>query len=566
MSCEQEFSFLVTTDNHMGYKESDHLRRKDSYMAFKEALQIARDNDVDFVLLGGDLFHYNQPSTSIEHKCIKIIRQHMNASARRTTSFRRTAGNFSHFSKLNHANFEDVNLNVPCPIMTIHGNHDDPTGPNAQSICEKLATCGLLNYFGAVSLESNAKSYSVEPIVLEKGKVKIALYGIGFIPDYKLKHAFDKGQVDFVAPPTDSYNILVVHQNRVPYNKSKYIPDEVFPPFFHLVIRGHEHDTQAPEALPGSKIEAMVYQPGSTVATSISPLEGVAKKVGLIRVKLGEAGGDNGCSYKMEYELISLSCCRKMLFKDISKKELFKYMKAMTNSSKLHPTEYRRLSHDYVNECIASLLNENASQSSESSSNTSDKLKRLELPLVRIRLEYTSKSERFNESEISAKFYPERVANRDIILFKKQRLTKSSDGETKNVTFDNENYEGEDDADIDEFDYIDLVGNKRDTIEAMIEDYFKNKPSNEQLQVLSVVEYTNAVKGSSEDGNVISKVINKKKKLIFDRYKNAIKDEDELIQNQMLSKYQEEDFVQGWFLAAFGENEGKQDEEIDVLG
>lgn len=27
-------------------------------------------------------------------------------------------------------NYEDPNLNVALPVFCIHGNHDDPTGPN----------------------------------------------------------------------------------------------------------------------------------------------------------------------------------------------------------------------------------------------------------------------------------------------------------------------------------------------------------------------------------------------------------------------------------------------------
>lgn len=51
------FEILITTDNHMGYNENDQVMGDDSYDSFEETLQIANDLDVDFVLLGGDLFH-----------------------------------------------------------------------------------------------------------------------------------------------------------------------------------------------------------------------------------------------------------------------------------------------------------------------------------------------------------------------------------------------------------------------------------------------------------------------------------------------------------------------------
>ena len=51
------FEILITTDNHLGYKEKDSIIGEDSFNAFEECLQIANQQGVDFVLLGGDLFH-----------------------------------------------------------------------------------------------------------------------------------------------------------------------------------------------------------------------------------------------------------------------------------------------------------------------------------------------------------------------------------------------------------------------------------------------------------------------------------------------------------------------------
>ena len=42
--------------------EEDPIRGNDSFYAFNEALQIASRVKADFVLLGGDLFHYQTPT------------------------------------------------------------------------------------------------------------------------------------------------------------------------------------------------------------------------------------------------------------------------------------------------------------------------------------------------------------------------------------------------------------------------------------------------------------------------------------------------------------------------
>ncbi|KAI1291899.1 Double-strand break repair protein MRE11 [Halotydeus destructor] len=60
------FRILIASDIHIGYEEKDKVIGEDSFRTFEEVLQIAKDKNVDFVLLGGDLFHYNKPS----QKCL----------------------------------------------------------------------------------------------------------------------------------------------------------------------------------------------------------------------------------------------------------------------------------------------------------------------------------------------------------------------------------------------------------------------------------------------------------------------------------------------------------------
>lgn len=107
---------LVATDCHLGYMEKDEIRRHDSFQAFEEICSIAEQkqvivkdehmmvkapgyvncfsfllkvyfkfsnplptfiwNQVDFILLGGDLFHENKPSRSTLVKTIEILRRY----------------------------------------------------------------------------------------------------------------------------------------------------------------------------------------------------------------------------------------------------------------------------------------------------------------------------------------------------------------------------------------------------------------------------------------------------------------------------------------------------------
>lgn len=59
---ENTFKILVATDIHLGFMEKDAVRGNDTFVTFDEILRLAQENEVDFILLGGDLFHENKPS------------------------------------------------------------------------------------------------------------------------------------------------------------------------------------------------------------------------------------------------------------------------------------------------------------------------------------------------------------------------------------------------------------------------------------------------------------------------------------------------------------------------
>ena len=68
------FNIMITTDNHLGYKENDKVRHSDSFYSFQESLKIASSTpNVDFVLMGGDLFHDHKPSRKTFWKCQQLF-------------------------------------------------------------------------------------------------------------------------------------------------------------------------------------------------------------------------------------------------------------------------------------------------------------------------------------------------------------------------------------------------------------------------------------------------------------------------------------------------------------
>lgn len=59
-----------------GVWEKDEIRKNDSFRTFKEIFELANDQKVDMVLLGGDLFHDNKPSRSTLVRAVEILTEH----------------------------------------------------------------------------------------------------------------------------------------------------------------------------------------------------------------------------------------------------------------------------------------------------------------------------------------------------------------------------------------------------------------------------------------------------------------------------------------------------------
>ncbi|XP_006834001.1 PREDICTED: double-strand break repair protein MRE11A [Chrysochloris asiatica] len=73
---ENTFKILVATDIHLGFMEKDAVRGNDTFVTFDEILRLAQENEVDFILLGGDLFHDNKPSRKTLHTCLELLRKY----------------------------------------------------------------------------------------------------------------------------------------------------------------------------------------------------------------------------------------------------------------------------------------------------------------------------------------------------------------------------------------------------------------------------------------------------------------------------------------------------------
>ncbi|KAL3090144.1 hypothetical protein niasHS_006596 [Heterodera schachtii] len=285
---------LIASDIHAGFAENKEHISNDSFETFREVLKIGVDSKVDFVLLGGDLFHENHPSRETQLKVVRLLRKHCFREGRLGLEFvSDPTVNFQH-SNFPVANYLDENLHVNMPIFTIHGNHDDLSGKGLSAL-DVLHEAGLINLFGKFC---DVDQIEVTPILLTRGNTKIALYGIGSQRDDRLARSFAKGRVKFNRPDGDDpdswFSILVLHQNRPPRSKLRstksHLSFKHIPFFFDLVIWGHEHECLIEPDFkymdPNDSTKGFyIIQPGSTVATALSVEEAKKKHIGILSIK-----------------------------------------------------------------------------------------------------------------------------------------------------------------------------------------------------------------------------------------------------------------------------------------
>ncbi|KFQ17781.1 Double-strand break repair protein MRE11, partial [Merops nubicus] len=389
---EDTFKILIATDIHLGYLEKDPVRGNDTFVTLNEILDHAQKNEVDFVLLGGDLFHDNKPSRKTVHSCLESLRKYCMGD--RPVQFEilsDQAVNF-HYSKFPWVNYQDRNLNISIPIFSIHGNHDDPTGTDALCALDILSCAGLLNHFGR---SNSVEKIDISPILLRKGRTKIALYGLGAIPDERLYRMFVSKKVTMLRPKEDEdswFNLFVIHQNRSKHGATNYIPEQFLDDFIDLVVWGHEHECKIAPC-QNEQQRFYVSQPGSSVVTSLSPGEAVKKHIGLLHIK----------GKKMKMHKIALETVRTFQMEDIVLAD--------------HPDLFNP-DNPEVTRAIQAFCMEKVELMLDSAER--ERLvnpRQPEKPLIRLRVDYAGGFEPFSVHRFSQK-YMDRVANpKDIIHF-----------------------------------------------------------------------------------------------------------------------------------------------------
>ncbi|KAL4946770.1 Mre11 DNA-binding presumed domain-containing protein [Aspergillus oleicola] len=405
---------LVSTDNHVGYNERDPIRGDDSWKSFHEVLCLAKERDVDMVLLAGDLFHENKPSRKSMYQVMRSIR--MNCLGDKPCELELLSDASENFQgAFNHVNYEDLDINVGIPIFSIHGNHDDPSGEGHLAALDILQVSGLLNYYGRTPESDNIQ---LKPVLLQKGRTKLALYGMSNVRDERLFRTFRDGKVKFFRPgiqKDDWYNLICVHQNHHAYTETGYLPENFLPEFLDLVIWGHEHESLInPRLNPETKFRVM--QPGSSVATSLVPGEAVPKHVAILSITGKE----------MHCEPIRLKSVRPFVMREIVLSEEKGAQKlARKENNRTEITRFlMMIVEELIEEAKADWLELHGDKAEE------DEELEVPLPLVRLRVETSTPGGGSYDCENPQRFsnrFVGKVANvNDVVQFHRKKKNPSS--------------------------------------------------------------------------------------------------------------------------------------------
>ncbi|XP_047989236.1 double-strand break repair protein MRE11 [Leguminivora glycinivorella] len=484
---DNTLKILIASDIHLGHEESDPVRGEDSFLAFEEVLAEAAARDVDLVLLGGDLFHHSKPSPACMFKCTELIRQHCFGD--KPVRVELLSDQLENFSR--NINYEDPNLNVSFPILSIHGNHDDPVGQGSVSSLDILSITGLVNYFGKWSDYTRVR---ISPVLLRKGSTQLALYGLSHLKDQRLARLFaeKKVEMEMVDDSNNWFNMLVLHQNRADRGPGNFIPEKVLPKFLDLVVWGHEHDSLVFPIKGEKNDDFMVVQPGSTVATSLAAGEALQKHCALLEI--------HGTNYKVTP--IPLKTVRPFIFKTI-----------VLSEEDLGEEEVNE--HEKVQEFLKNKVNEAIE---EANNLRSGHPKQPTLPLIRLSVFYERPSQDFNRMRFGQNFTGQVANPNDVLIMKREKKYR-------------ERKETEETEEVD----VARAAHEAADVEALLAAYYAALPPARQPVVLSARAATEAVRDFTlkHDDGVFRRVFDAHRRRAVEALLDSTAETDEEIMERM---------------------------------
>ena len=224
------------SDIHLGFGQGTE-RERDAFENLEEAIEMCRDCDV--ILIAGDIFDYKTPNTEILTKAMENL---LSAFGKKSET------------KIVEGINKDLSRNLKfgygIPVISIYGNHE-------------RRSKGLLNPVEALERAGFLVQIHCNGVVLEKDGTKIAVQGMGGVPDQFAERILKEWSPK---PIEGAYNILMLHQSISGFVYAEHLlPQETIPKGFDLYINGHIHEPK--ESVYDEK---PFIHPGGLVVTQIT--------------------------------------------------------------------------------------------------------------------------------------------------------------------------------------------------------------------------------------------------------------------------------------------------------
>jgi len=221
----------ITSDWHLGYLWGDPKLEMDSFTHLSEAFSIMQEENIDLVLVSGDLFDKQTPTPEVFYEAINL---------------------FNKINIENKLNLKAEDRILKIPMIGIPGNHEY-RGKEYKSTIELLEITGFIKYLHGDSITIN----------------NVSVFGLSGIPD---KYALDVLKKWNPIPIPNNYNILLVHQSfreYLPFDDESILTLGNLPGGFDLIVNGHLHW----KALEKLEQGGTFIMPGSTIATQNKKIE-----------------------------------------------------------------------------------------------------------------------------------------------------------------------------------------------------------------------------------------------------------------------------------------------------
>ncbi len=224
------------SDIHLGFGQGTE-REKDAFENLEEAMEICKD--CDLILIAGDIFDYKTPNTEIFTKTMENL---LSAFGKKSET--------KIVEGINKDLSKNLKFGYGIPVISIFGNHE-------------RRSKGLLNPVEALERAGFLVQLHCNGIVLEKNGEKIAVQGMGGVPDQFAENILKQWNPKTI---DGTYNILMLHQSISGFVFAEHLlPQESIPKGFDLYINGHIHEPK--ESMYDNK---PFIHPGSLVVTQIT--------------------------------------------------------------------------------------------------------------------------------------------------------------------------------------------------------------------------------------------------------------------------------------------------------